>query len=969
MSLAIEALRQVSEVEGVQFDGVMLRDINIKTALVIPDTDDGVEVQLRFQKATTLEKTPNWYYFMVESILDDRWTSHCEGRIAANHYSGQRKLESPVDATKLTQRIPGKRWYDAFKRVGFEYGPCFQPLSQIRTNGKDHNAAATVSIATESGLMNGESRYILHPSTIDACLQLIIVSINAGLHKEMPHGVVPVQMEEVSIWFPGEEETGSQGSAVAWTDEFDGRYFNTHTKLATEAGHVLLDVKNLRCVAYEAAVPQHGTKQREREPYMEVSWKPDISSLTVTQAMRVYPGIQSAEESIGAILELVNHKTSLRSVLSLGVLSPEMLKILKSSISSTTVLTVGDVSAKRLEEFQSIDENKLVPTLLLPPDVSEWSGAVIVPQDLVFIERRFIQDNIAANSLGQVKCFMAEKANLLISTDTGAGDELATQLFRTGFSNPTLRFDHPDTTVVLLDASRHENEVAHSNGEVTFVSLDSKAPQLWNLAKLLTERQCNVHVRDYWTLNISEARKVIIYDAEGNLLSTLSPGIFESLKAILCSGLPIIWMTAGVNDGKFTAGGMSQGFLRAIRSEQAAARITLLDVDLDQSNETISEVLLSKLESITTKNSGADTDFWLHNGIISISRLVPNQVLNEEFSAVNSSIEEVILADKTALGGRIVDGELVFRPSASDKREMLESEVEIQVGVTEFQRSDLQTNERRKTILGKVVAVGRGVDPALIGQNTVTHTNDAYSTTVRVNKSMCANFTNLDPIALAATLPNLCNAVNIAVRIGKAHDGERVLALPAPLPFIGTMIDLSRALGFELTVVVETEQEWEDCRLNYGVTLGSVLLVSDMEAIRGLLSKPTGEGPDLVIANGFSAFSQEIWRFMPPMSRFVLSDSAMKETPDALPFTRGVSFLSTGISSLYQQCPSTTGEILELTLSILSEHKDLLKKKPTVYDVAMLKDTNPVTEDLAQHDNAVLTYQYGESSVKVKSFF
>ena len=106
-------------------------------------------------------------------------------------YNSPRKLESPVNLLRLTQRVPGKRWYNAFNRVGFEYGPAFQPLTEIRTNGKDHEAAANVNVATESGVMDGESRYTLHPSTIDACLQLIIISINAGLHTEMACGVLP----------------------------------------------------------------------------------------------------------------------------------------------------------------------------------------------------------------------------------------------------------------------------------------------------------------------------------------------------------------------------------------------------------------------------------------------------------------------------------------------------------------------------------------------------------------------------------------------------------------------------------------------------------------------------------------------------------------------------------------------------------------------------------------------------------
>lgn len=180
MSLAIEALRQICAIREFEVEGVMLRDINISTALVIPETDDGVEIQLRLQEDLKSTATSAWYSFAVESIANDRWTLHCEGRIAACQSSHQSDPSSPVDVSKLTQRVSSKRWYEAFHRVGFQYQNSFQPLHQVRTNQKYHHASAQVKTAIESGMMRAESRYVLHPSTIDACLQLIIISINSG---------------------------------------------------------------------------------------------------------------------------------------------------------------------------------------------------------------------------------------------------------------------------------------------------------------------------------------------------------------------------------------------------------------------------------------------------------------------------------------------------------------------------------------------------------------------------------------------------------------------------------------------------------------------------------------------------------------------------------------------------------------------------------------------------------------------
>lgn len=282
--MAIEALRQMNEQAGVEMESVTVRNVSLKTALVVPETDNGIETQFRMNKMADLTTaTTTWYAFAVESVTDGIWTTHCTGRIAANVAARPTKLESPVDTAALTTRTPGKRWYEAFGRVGFQYAGTFQPLKRVQANGRDRHAAAALDVQTECGIMQGESRYLLHPATVDACLQLIIISINCGLHKDMAWGVVPVELGEVTIWpAAGDVEVnvdvGAEGRAVAWTDSQDGRYFNTHTKLATQSGRVVLDVKDLKCVAYEAAVPPTSTttsteEPRAPEPYMKVEWR------------------------------------------------------------------------------------------------------------------------------------------------------------------------------------------------------------------------------------------------------------------------------------------------------------------------------------------------------------------------------------------------------------------------------------------------------------------------------------------------------------------------------------------------------------------------------------------------------------------------------------------------------------------------------------------------------------------------
>lgn len=965
MSLAIEALRQT---EGVEIHGVTLRDVDIKTALVIPEKDNGIEIQLRFQESALAEKATMWYSFAVESVTDERWTTHCEGRISANHNisSSPRKLESPVNLSELTQRVPGKRWYRAFKGVGFEYGPVFQPLTQIRTNGKDHEAAANVNVATESGVIDGESRYILHPSTIDACLQLIIISINAGLHKDMACGVVPLQMEEVSLWFPN-EEAGLRGHAMAWTDELNGRYFNTHTKLATESGELVLDIKNMRCVSYEAAVPQNVTQARNREPYMGVSWKPDITSLTSPQAVNMHPYIQSKIDAAGRMIDLINHKRAIDRVLLVGESMIEFIDVLKQYLPPTTTFTIGGLSAKALDHFQSSIQDDRASKLLLSEDLSEWSETISDRYGIVVLGECMLQAKPHKDLLDTVKPLISENGSLISVVKKVSDCNFSKELSLCGFSDSGFQFHLLNTSVFYSQLERSKIKVRNIDDQVMVVSLDPRRPSIQEIARQLRARGCNVHTVNLSKAEVSGATKIIIDDMEGAMISELRDDIFEALQKILCSSLPVVWLTSGVNQGEAIFGGMSQGFLRAIRSEQAAAQITLLDVDFDENLGCIGENLYQKLENVATKNSGNDTDFWLHQGVIHVSRVVPSATLNDRLSATTHATKPTVLPAETALDGQIVNGELNFCPKAAEDQGLLDLEVEIQVKVSEFQGNNVQSeNQQPRIFLGQVFRVGSSVDAAMIGQTMAIYTKKSYSTTLRTTKHMCVSAAGFGVALLAATLPNLCKAVN-CLKAGYVEPGEHALILPSPLPIVGAIAGLSCAFKFKITLVVETEEEKEECLLRYHIPSRSILLAEEVETIRKLMSRTSADGPRIVIASDFSPLSQEIWRYMPAMGRFVLSDGSVDARPDALPFTKGASFIPTGIDTLYRE--SQASAVLKSALDILRVHKQLLFQEPSVRDISALKEVNRNSDPSARLDNCVVAYNYGESCVKVCALF
>ena len=352
----------------------------------------------------------------------------------------------------------------------------------------------------------------------------------------------------------------------------------------------MLDVKSLRCVSYEAAVPQNATQARKREPYMEVSWKPDVTTLTSSQAVQAHPHVQSEIDAAGKMVELINHKGAIGSVLLLGDSSIEFVDELKQYLPPTTAFTIGCLSTKALDHLQSSIQDYQSSTLLLSEDLSEWSETIKEKHGLLILGECMLQAKKKKRDLlDAVKPFIAENGSLISVVKDSSDNNFAKALSLCGYSDLGFQFRFSNSSVFYSQLSDSKSNVQDTDEKVVIVTMDPQRPSIQGIARQLRARGCNVHTENTSKVEISEATKIIIDEAEGTMISELRNDIFEALQEILCSSLPVVWLTSGVNQGEVISGGMSQGFLRAIRSEQAAAQITLLDVDVDESPECIGE--------------------------------------------------------------------------------------------------------------------------------------------------------------------------------------------------------------------------------------------------------------------------------------------------------------------------------------------------------------------------------------------
>ncbi|KID64070.1 Beta-ketoacyl synthase, partial [Metarhizium hybridum] len=227
-----EAVTQMNETSSspVEIRGYTFRDVTIKAALTIPDDNDGIETLFSLRPSVHID----WWAFQVSSWSQDGyWRSHMTGIIDIN-------VKAPGhDAAPHGQGVePGVEGRRIRLRTVF-----------LGYAGHSHRRQAFPAVASSvvkktSDLIEGKSRYVLHPSTIDSCLQLTIVSIYAGKMEDMTCGSVPVQVDEVSLWPPTKAQLENpKANAYPWTEERGVRLTINETQLVGSDGQLLLSLE------------------------------------------------------------------------------------------------------------------------------------------------------------------------------------------------------------------------------------------------------------------------------------------------------------------------------------------------------------------------------------------------------------------------------------------------------------------------------------------------------------------------------------------------------------------------------------------------------------------------------------------------------------------------------------------------------------------------------------------------------
>ncbi|KAG8157511.1 hypothetical protein KVR01_012553 [Diaporthe batatas] len=329
VSLAIEGLRQQTVMlqeqgEAVSVDeisGYQIRDVNVLQALVIPDSEDGIEIQTMLRpvndKAIGVRGWKQWEVFSVTA--DNQWTRHAQGLISAdversseNACVGlQRKQQdlSPLDPTSGYAKLidPADMW-DVLKDMGIEYGKTFRNIKKIVQSGREMRSISTIVVPDTTVAKDLPPNHVVHPATLDAFAQGTFTAL-PGTESRQESPRVFQSIDKLWVSSKIAHEAGHSFQCHTFLNHADGQGIESQIVVVDEGLGSLpvLEIQGLVLSSLGRSA-NNGTKAWEKELCSKIEWvtNPAFDAQAAFESStksQIYPDIDDDEKRNNVYLE------------------------------------------------------------------------------------------------------------------------------------------------------------------------------------------------------------------------------------------------------------------------------------------------------------------------------------------------------------------------------------------------------------------------------------------------------------------------------------------------------------------------------------------------------------------------------------------------------------------------------------------------------------------------------------------
>ncbi|KAI1619299.1 KR domain-containing protein [Exophiala viscosa] len=373
VAMAGEAVRQLNEE---QFGGYSLRNVIVSTAMVHNDTKSmEIMTSLKRHRLTdTLDSA--WWEFTISSYNGSAWIKHCSGEVCSQNGEGSgSSFERP---RRMSRKVSPAKWYESSRHVGANYGPLFQGLKEISTSTTD-NLASSRAVVTTTGRTDV---YSVHPTQIDAFLQLLGIAAAKGVNRSFKHLALPTYAEQIDVCStPADFDITTSAKY-----NLNGSILGDGYGLGTN-GSLALRMKGVKLSPLEG---EESLGNNDRHAAGRLNWKPDIDFLDCADLIQPYSGraeemlpffeltalcIEETLDRVSQVPSRLPHLEKFRSWMkahpkSTGGPSDRVAKIqaLVAEVSETAAAPVAEAILKVMENAQAVFNGTTEPLEFLMAD-------------------------------------------------------------------------------------------------------------------------------------------------------------------------------------------------------------------------------------------------------------------------------------------------------------------------------------------------------------------------------------------------------------------------------------------------------------------------------------------------------------------------------------------------------------------------------------------------------------------------
>ncbi|KAL4936566.1 hypothetical protein BDV06DRAFT_227771 [Aspergillus oleicola] len=623
--MVLEAVQQL--VTDRRIESIKLEKIRITKAIVIPDSQAGIEVVLELHHNETLnDRSQDSWEFIVQSCSDSlaleqnstgvviaRYASEKKERTAAwtagKKFMWKKATEEYDAAVKHCIRTvsPGA-FYEATSEAGLQYGALFQGLTEISAGSGRCITVVNITNTKASMAAGVQSVHLIHPTTLDVIFHSMFTALG-GDKLDFQNAAVPIGFDSIVIYMDLPSAAGDELRSCCHIKRDGSRDLVGDIYVSDMSWKTpKIIVTGIRCRELPGINTRRASHTSSKAPVGTLVWKPDFALLNEA-ALRDYlsanlkseGSIPTWESEVGTIVDLAAHKNPDISILQIG--------------HSDVLVNFHDADSKTVNQCRDMfqQQSDILSFELLNIEAIQdnftWKENTF---DLVIVCAGVLPEE----QLYQVKGYIRAGGTLIAQRRLGDSPLLSSPYVSDNEVTDSWTLWHcsPTSSWIL---SRKQPEVLPSPNRTVLV-IEPAEP---NMSVLRISHQLSLELAALglltetvrWSSKLADPRgKAVIslLELQAPFLRDISSDDYSALRSLVLNSARLLWLAMGGDPAMQAA----IGYLRVLQNENINLdlRYLLLKENPGRSLESIVQIIAPVVVAPTTDREYTELTGCLH---------------------------------------------------------------------------------------------------------------------------------------------------------------------------------------------------------------------------------------------------------------------------------------------------------------------------------------------------------------------